>query len=67
MVAPKKGTYPRESPGRSRTHLRCLERALDRGTRPCSDSPHASSRSRSLMTVAAYHLPPVALGYLVSA
>ena len=27
-------------------------------------SPHVSSRSRSLMTVAAYHLPPVALAIL---
>jgi hypothetical protein len=31
---------------------------------PCSASPHASSRSRSLITVAAYHLPPVALAIL---
>ena len=31
---------------------------------PSSASPHVSSRSRSLITVAAYHLPPVALAIL---
>jgi len=31
---------------------------------PCSASPHPSNRSRSLITVAAYHLPPVALAIL---
>jgi hypothetical protein len=31
VVAPKREPTPRESPGRSRIHVPCIERALDRG------------------------------------
>jgi hypothetical protein len=51
----------------SRASLKSLEDTPKRRGAAASiaaPSPHASSRSRSLITVAAYHLPPVALAIL---
>jgi hypothetical protein len=52
----EKGSYPQRSGG--------LVTRSNGDSSPSSASPHVSSRSCSLITVAAYHLPPVALAIL---
>ena len=61
-VVTRKGNLPCEVLGLDIVPRDCQVGQSRRDHVPAS--PHVSSRSRSLMTVAAYHLPPVALAIL---